>query len=85
MSYLGSKFPEGIDSGLFKEVTPLGTGSAQCPHLRQAVIGLLSSRDSASATCPGCHIPDSARIYIAPETERLFVRRELSCVKNKKT
>jgi hypothetical protein len=83
MSYIGARFPEGIDPQKYIEIISVGSNSdilASCPHLRQAVQQLLSADTDTSLPCPGCGTPDVARIIISIDTERMFVLRHNPCI-----
>lgn len=81
MSYVGGKFPRGINKEEYVEVTSIESEPlADCPFLRKTFQKILSVNTSTSLPCAGCQTPDAVKIVLDIDTERIFVRRNSPCV-----
>ena len=83
MSYLGAKFPEGIDPEKYREIS--GPDQITCPVFRRTVSRTLNSNRSVVNACQGCGEEDAIILELSGtpgETERLFVRRDSRCASN---
>jgi hypothetical protein len=86
MSYVGGKFPEGINQEEYIEVTSIASEPlASCPFLRKTFQRILSANNSTSLPCDGCRSPDAVRIVLNIDTERIFVRRDSPCIASPKS